>query len=121
MKNLISYKNTFDLIILIMTVIGFFAVMQTFILGKHYIIPTAILFLTIILGNLSYYGLQGRRAAKKILFWAFFLFDVHLFFALFFSVKYRTILGSNFEIICIINIIVFSYLLVKYIKKNHLF
>ena len=121
MKNLISYKNTFDLIILMMTAVGFFAVIETFIVGKHYIIPTAILFLTIVLGNLSYYGIQGRRGAKKILFWIFFLFDVHLFFALFFSVKYRVILGSNFEIICIINILVFSYLLFKYIKKNHLF
>ena len=121
MGNKISLKNSFDLIFAILSAFGFLAVIQTFIIGKHYIIPTAILFITIIISNLSYYGFKEIRAAKKILFWVFFIFDIHLFFALFFSVKYRALLGDSFEIICISFLLLFSYLLVQYEKRNQLF
>ena len=121
MGNKISLKNSFDLIFAILSAFGFLAVIQTFIIGKHYIIPTAILFITIIISNLSYYGFKDKRVAKKILFWIFFIFDFHLFFALFFSVKYRALLGDSFEIICISLLLLFSYLLVQYKNRNELF
>ena len=75
---------------------------------------------SIIFGNLTYYGFQENRIAKKILFWLFFTLTAHLFFALFFSVKYRAILGSYFEPICILNIVIFGYLLFKYNEENKL-
>ena len=121
MKKIISVKNSFDLIIGLIAFIGFLAVIETFIFGKHYIIPTAILLITIVLANLSFYGIREKRSAKKIIFWIFFLFDMHLFFALFFSVKYRVLLGNIFEVVCSLLIVILSYLLVKYQKQNALF
>tara|TARA_Y100000768_G_scaffold193082_1_gene144802 strand:+ start:868 stop:1233 length:366 start_codon:yes stop_codon:yes gene_type:complete len=121
MKKIIAVKNSFDLIIGLIAFIGFLAVLETFIFGKHYIIPTAILFITIILANLSFYGFKKYRIAKKIMFWLFFLLDMHLFFALFFSVKYRALLGNFFEIVCSFLVIILSYLLLKYQKQNELF
>lgn len=140
MKKIIAVKNSFDLIIGLMAFIGFLAVLETFIFGKHYIIPTAILFVTIMLANLSFYGFRKNRIAKKIMFWLFFLLDMHLFFALFFSVKYRALLGNfseqftytffvfenfeivwNFEIVCSFFILILSYMLLKYQKQNELF
>mgnify|MGYP001165301823 CR=1 FL=1 len=69
MKKIISVENSFDIIIGIIVFIGFLAVLETFIFGKHYIIPTAILFVTIMLANLSFYGFRKNRIAKKIMFW----------------------------------------------------
>ena len=121
MKKIISVENSFDLIIGVLAFIGFLAVLQTFIFGKHYIIPTAILFVTIMLANLSFYGFRKNRIAKKIMFWLFLLLDVHLFFALFFSVKYRALLGNYFEIVCSFLVLILSYMLLKYQKQNELF
>jgi signal peptidase I len=121
MKNYIKLNHSFDLIVSLLVTLGILLVVQTFIIGHHYIIPTGILMLSVIFGNLVYYGFKNNRFAKKILFWLFFVFTLHLFFALFFSVKYRTILGNSFEPVCIINILVFSYLLIQYERKNNLF
>ena len=121
MKNIVSVENSFDLIVGVIAFIGFLAVIETFIFGKHYIIPTAIFFMTIVLANLTFYGFRKNRIAKKIMFWLFFLLDAHLFFALFFSVKYRTLLGNFFEMICSFLLLILSYMLLKYQKQNELF
>ena len=121
MKNYIKLNHSFDLIVSLIVMLGFFLVAQTFLIGHHYIIPTGILMLSVIFGNLAYYGFKDNRFAKKTLFWLFFVFTLHLFFALFFSVKYRAMLGDSFEPICIVNILVFSYLLIQYAKRNRLF
>ena len=121
MKKYITLNHSLDLIVSLIVTIGILLVGQTFIIGQHYIIPTGFLILSVILGNLAYYGFKENRSAKKILFWSFFTFTLHLFFALFFSVKYRAVLGSYFEPLCIINIVIFSYLLIQYAKKNRLF
>ncbi len=121
MKKIISVENSFDLIIGVVAFIGFLAVLETFIFGKHYIIPTAILSMTIMLANLSFYGFRKNRIAKKLMFWLFLLLDVHLFFALFFSVKYRALLGNYFEIVCSFLVLILSYMLLMYQKQNELF
>ena len=121
MKNIVSVGNSFDLIVGVIAFIGFLAVIETFIFGKHYIIPTAILSMTIMLANLSFYGFRKNRIAKKLMFWLFLLLDVHLFFALFFSVKYRALLGNYFEIVCSFLVLILSYMLLKYQKQNELF
>ena len=121
MRSYFHLKHSFDLIVFIIAILGFCSVIQTFFIGKHYIIPTALLSFSIISGNLTYYGFKENRIAKKILYWLFFTLTTHLFFALFFSVKYRTLLGDYFEPICILNILIFGYLLFKYNKKNKLF
>jgi hypothetical protein len=121
MKNYITLSHSFDLIVSLLVTTGILLVVQTFVIGHHYIIPTGFLTLSVIFGNLAYYGFKENRSAKKILFWLFFIFTLHLFFALFFSIKYRAILGSYFEPICVTNIVIFSYLLIQYVKRNRLF
>ena len=86
MKYLASLKHSLDFIAMILAVIGCFGVLQTFIVGKHYIIPTLLLCITIFLGNLAYYGYRGSNFAKRILFWITVIFTSHMTFA-FFSPK----------------------------------
>lgn len=121
MKNAFSLKNSLDLIAALIAVVAALAVLQTFVIGKHYLIPTMILFWGVLFGNLARYGLRDHAWAKQILFWIFFLFTAHLFFALFFSVKYRAILGSAFEIVIGVMFLVFALLTFAYAKGNALF
>ena len=93
-------------------------VLQTFIIGKHFIIPTMILFVGVLFGNLAYYGYQGRAWAKQILFWMFFIFTWHAFFALFWAKKYREVFGDSFEYVFGSVVIVFGFLLFKYVAAN---
>ncbi len=121
MKNAFSLKNSLDLIAVLIALVAALAVLQTFVIGKHYLIPTMVLFWGVLFGNLARYGLQGHAWAKQILFWIFFIFTVHLFFALFFSVKYREILGSAFEFVIGIMFLIFAILTFSYAKGNALF
>jgi len=121
MKGYLSLKNSFDLIFALIAAIGLLAVLQTFVIGQHYIIPSVILVVSVICGNIARYGLMGQTWAKQILFWSGFLFTAHAFFALFFSKRYREILGDAFEPICGVVILVFAWLVFQYAKKNQIF
>jgi hypothetical protein len=121
MSNRFSLRYTFDLLFALATGIAGLAVLQTFIIGQHYIIPSGILAAAILTGNLAWWGLKDQPWAKYTLFWIGFLFTCHLFFALFFSVRYRELLGDAFEIVCSGAFILFAYLSIQYARLNHLF
>lgn len=121
MNNAFSLKHSLDLIAALIAFVAALAVLQTFLIGKHYIIPTMVLFWAVVFGNLARYGLQDRFWAKQLLFWVFFILTCHAFFALFFSVRYREILGDAFEYVCGAVFIVFALLVFDYAKRNALF
>jgi len=121
MEKKLSFQHSFDLIAAIIAVVAFFGVLQTFIIGRHFIIPTMLLFLSVLLGNLARYGFQGHVWAKQILFWIFFLFAWHAFFALFWAKKYPEILGDSFEYLFGGIVVVLAYLLFSYARRNDIF
>lgn len=103
-----SLQNSLDWFMALLALLSGLAVLQTFIIGKHYIIPTVLLVLTVIFGNLAWFGLHQQKWAKLINFWGGFLLTAHCFFALFWSVKYRALLGANFEwVVGLITILLF--------------
>lgn len=97
------------------------AVLQTFVIGRHFIIPTAILTLAVLLGNVAWYGFQDRRWAKMVLFWSGVLATAHFFFALFWAKKYRELLGGAFEPACVVVVLVLGFLSWQYARRNRLF
>jgi hypothetical protein len=121
MRDRLSLKYSFELILALSAVAGMLAVLQTFVIGRHYIIPSVILVVVVLLGNLAWYGFQNRLWAKYILFWAGVLFTSHAFFALFWSRRYREILGGSFEAVCGVVVLVFAYLAWQYARRNSLF
>ncbi len=121
MTKLLSLDNSFDLIFAIAAAIGVLATLQTFIIGQHYIIPTGILSVTVLLGNIARYGLNGARWAKEILFWCGFLFSAHLLFAIFFSKRYPEVLGAAFYPVTVGGFGLFAYLSYRYASGNKLF
>ena len=118
MNKRLSLQHSFDLIAAIIAAMSFLGVLQTFIIGKHFIIPTMILFVGVLFGNLAYYGYQGCAWAKQILFWMFFIFTWHALFALFWAKKYREVFGDSFEYVFGSVVIVFGFLLFKYVAAN---
>ena len=118
MNKKLSLQPSFDLIAATIALVAFLGVLQTFIIGKHFIIPTMALFFCVLFGNLARYGFQGRLWAKQILFWIFFIFTWHAFFALFWAKKYREIFGESFEYVFGGIVLVFVFLLIKYAQKN---
>ena len=116
-----KYSNSLEWITAFMTCLFLLAVIHTFVIGRHFIIPTIILTFTILLGNLSAYALIGKLWAKKVIFWLYFIFTSHLFFALFWAKKYREILAEAFLPTFIIAFLFFVFLLIRYTKNNNLF
>jgi len=121
MQGRFSLQYSFDLIFALMAAIAALAVLQTFIIGRHYIIPSTILVATVLLGNIAWYGLRDARWAKFLLFWSGFLFTAHLLFALFFAQVYRTLLGAAFEPVCAVLLLLFAFMTWQYAKRNRLF
>jgi hypothetical protein len=121
MRAWLSLNHSFDLIFAVIAAAGFLAALQTFIIGQHYIIPSGILVGTVLIGNIARYGLKDQIWAKQVLFWCGFLFTAHAFFALFFSRRYREILGEAFEPFCVVVILVFAFLTIQYARRNRLF
>lgn len=121
MKERLSLQYSFELIFALIALIAGLAVLQTFIIGQHYIIPSVILVIAVITGNLAWHGFHDRPWAKQILFWCGFLFTSHAFFALFFSKRYRELLGDSFEWVCGAVVIIFGFLVVQYARRNRLF
>ena len=121
MTKYLSLKNSFDCLLAIFACAGVLGVLQTFIIGKHFIIPTIILAATLIMGNLAWWGFQQKRWAKYLLFWIGLLGTAHFFFALFWAKKYRTLLGGAFEPVCVLVVILLGFLTYQYAQKNSLF
>ena len=121
MKDKLSLKYSMELVAALITVVALLGVLQTFIIGKHYVIPTAILLMAVLFGNLARFGFKDKSWAKHVLFWLGFMICSHTFFALFWAARPRQILGSAFEPVYGALFIVFGYLIWQYARKNALF
>jgi len=120
MKNLFSIKNTWDLIAVLVALLAFAAALYQFTIGRHYIIPTAILVWTVLFGNLASYGLKGERWAKHILFWFGFLVSCMGFMGIFFAQRPKEILGGFFLPVWIAGFLLVAWLTWQYRRSNRL-
>ncbi len=122
MKKLFSLEHSLELLASIIAIAALIGVCQTFIIGKHFVIPTMVLFLAIFFGNLARSGLRGDRWAKQLLFWMFFLATCHTFFALFWAAEARPgqALGGAFYPVYGSFFVVVGFLSWQYSSKNQL-
>ena len=121
MSAFLSIRYAFEILFALVSLAAGIAVLQTFIIGQHYIIPTGILVAAVLFGNIAWWGFQGQQWAKYLLFWCGFLLTCHGFFALFFSKRYRELLGDSFEMVCGVLVIAFAWLTIAYARRNSLF
>lgn len=121
MSRLVSLKYTFDHLAALVALGSIAGVVETFIVGKHYLIPTAILVMAVFFGNLARYGYRDQAWAKNMLFWIGVVLNFHVFFALFWSKMYRTILGDAFEYLFAPLTVILVFLVWQYAKQNALF
>jgi len=121
MKKLFSLENSLEAIAALIALGAMLGVLQTFIIGKHFVIPTMILVFAVLFGNLARFGANGERWAKHTLFWIFFLMACHAFFALFWAATPREILGAMFLPVYGFVFLVLTSLCWTYSKKNRLF
>lgn len=121
MNRLFSLKCSMELFAIVIASCAVIGVLYTFIIGKHFVIPTLILIVAVLFGNLAYYGYKQQLWAKYLLFWFGVIFNCYTFFALFWAKKFREILGGSFEIIWTPMVVVTVFLLYHYVKKNELF
>ena len=121
MKKLFSLENSLEAIAALIALGAMLGVLQTFIIGKHFVIPTMILVFAVLFGNLARFGVNGERWAKHTLFWIFFLMACHAFFALFWAATPREILGAMFLPVYGFVFLVLTGLCWTYSKKNRLF
>ena len=89
MKKLLSLENSLEALATLISAIAALAVFYNFVIGKHFVIPTMILLLVIVFGNLARFGIRGKPWAKHMLFWIFTLMVCHAFFALFWAADAR--------------------------------
>ncbi len=118
MSRLLSLKYTFDHLAAVAGLVSSVAVLHTFVIGRHYLIPTMILIAAVLFGNLAWHGYKDRTWAKQVLFWIGFILTCHVFFALFWSVKYRSLLGAAFEYVFAPLALVLAVLTWQYAKRN---
>jgi len=118
MKKLFSLKHSLDLLAVIVTIAALLGVIQTFIIGQHFVIPTMLLVLVVLFGNLAGSSMRGERWAKHILFWIFFIATCHAFFALFWAKTPREMLGDVFLFVYGAAFIMLGFLTWQFAKKN---
>jgi hypothetical protein len=82
MKRLFSVEYCLEGLATLIAIVASVGVLHTFVLGKHFVIPTLILLLATMFGNLARFGLEDQRWAKHMLFWIFLLLVFHALFAL---------------------------------------
>ena len=121
MNDKLSLKYSMELVASLIAVAALLGVLQTFVIGKHYVIPTGILVMAVLFGNLARFGYQGKPWAKHVLFWFGFMICSHTFFALFWAARPREILGDAFVPVYGALFIVFGFLAWQYARKNALF
>lgn len=117
----LTLQYSLEWLFALITVAAVAGVLQTFVIGRHFIIPTAIATLAVMTGNLSWYGFRDHAWAKYLLFWAGVLMTAHGFFALFWAKKYRELLGGAFEPVCVVLTLALAFLVVQYARRNRLF
>ncbi|MFT5500977.1 MAG: hypothetical protein ACI88G_001110 [Woeseiaceae bacterium] len=121
MKKLFSLEHSLELLAWIVAIVATLGVLQSFIIGKHFVIPTMVLFLAVLFGNLGRFAMQGKEWAKHVLFWIFFIAACHAFFALFWAKTPREILGDAFIYVYGADFLLLSFLSWQYAARNSLF
>ena len=121
MKKIFSLEHSLEALAALFAFAATLGVLQSFIIGKHFVIPTIILLVAVIFGNLARFGLAGHRWAKHVLFWIFFVETCHAFFALFWAKTPREMLGDLFTPVYGTVFVVFAFLCWQYSRKNELF
>ncbi len=97
--------------------------LQTFVIGKHFVIPTMVLLLVFFFGNLARFGYRDQRWAKHVLFWVFLLMVFHALFALVWAGEARPgeFFGTAFYPLYGGFALIVGGLCVIYAKRNGLF
>ena len=121
MKDRLSLKYAIEWLASFFALVAALAVLQTFLIGRHFVIPTLILIPTVLFSNLAYYGFKDRTWAKYMLFWLGFIFNCYTFFALFWAQKFREIMGDAFEFVWLPLVLIVTFLVYQYQNKNGLF
>ena len=121
MKSKLSLGYSLDWVSALFCIGALLGVLQTFIIGRHFLIPTMILLVAVLFGNLARFGFRDRTWAKHVLFWLGFVLTCHVFFALFWAQKYREILGTSFEYVFGALTLALAYLVWQYAKRNRIF
>lgn len=121
MNNKLSLNYSLELVAVLIAAVALLGVLQSFIIGKHYVIPTMFLTMAVLFGNLARFGYKERPWAKHVLFWIAFLIFCHAFFALFWAARPREILGGAFlpvyGSVCVLS----GFLAWQYARRNDLF
>ena len=66
MKERLSLQYSFELIFALISFAAVIAVLQTFVIGQHYIIPSVILVIAVVTGNLAWYGFLIRKILDHV-------------------------------------------------------
>ena len=114
-------RHGLDCLLATFAVLTTMAVLQTFIIGKHFIIPIVLLVITVIFGNLAWYGFKQVKWVQRLNFWCGVILTSHFFFALFWAKKYRELLGERFEPIAVFVTLFLLTLTWFYASRNQLF
>ncbi len=120
MNKALSLKYSLETVAVVLAVLGFMGVLQTFIIGQHYIIPTFLLTVTVLLGNVARAGYRDNALAKQLLFWLGVILTCHAFFALFWAKTPRELLGSAFYPVCGACLVLFAFLTWQYARHNRI-
>lgn len=120
MKKLLSPKHTLEMTAAAISAVAFVQVLYQFIFGRHYIIPTMILFVCILFGNLARHGMRGALWAKHMLFWFGVILSGLLFFGIFFAQTPKVVLGQAFLPTFIALFVLFAFLTFQYKRSNQL-
>lgn len=123
MRKLFSLDHSLEALAALVAVGAGLGVLQTFIIGKHFVIPTMILLLVFFFGNLARFGMQGQRWAQHLLFWVFLLMVCHAFFALVWAGELRPgqLFGVAFYPLYGSFLLIVGGLCLSYAKRNQLF
>jgi lipoprotein signal peptidase len=121
MKNKLEWQYSIDWCAMLIAVASLLLVLQTFVIGRHFVIPTGVLAVTVVFANLAWCGLQDQRWAKYVLFWLAVLVCCHTFFALFWAKAPRELLGVVFLPIYGATCIASALTAWRYAKSNQLY
>lgn len=120
MKKLLSPKYSLEMTAIAISAVAFVQVLYQFIVGRHYIIPTMILFICVLFGNLGRHGLNDKLWAKHVLFWFGVILSSFLFFGIFFAQTPKQVLGGAFLPVFIALFALYAFLTLQYKRTNKL-
>ena len=122
MKRLFSPGYSLEGLAALVSVVACVGVLHTFVVGKHFVIPTLILLLAMLFGNLARFGLKDQRWAKHMLLWVFLLSVFHALFAVVWAHDARPgqLLGEAFYPVYGGYVLVVGTLCFLYARRNDL-